>query len=152
MIVGCPVCRRERFDKTTEVFKRMSKKYSKKHQKVVFIITIILCVAVLAATLLVTVSSYLNTSPMFNDQDFAKALAEQLNINARSLTPEMLEQYEYIRITAAFTSPSADNPSMVYPLCTLGNAAFAERIISEAYAEEEETEEETNETSSESSA
>ena len=38
------------------------------------------------------------------------------------------------------------------PLCTLGNAAFAERIISEAYAEEEETEEETNETSSESSA
>ena len=130
----------------------MSKKYSKKHQKVVFIITIILCVAVLAATLLVTVSSYLNTSPMFNDQDFAKALAEQLNINARSLTPEMLEQYEYIRITAAFTSPSADNPSMVYPLCTLGNAAFAERIISEAYAEEEETEEETNETSSESSA
>ena len=66
----------------------MSKKYSKKHQKVVFIITIVLCVAVLAATLLVTVSSYLNTSPMFNDQDFAKALAEQLDVNARSLTPE----------------------------------------------------------------
>ena len=83
----------------------MSKKYSKKHQKVVFIITIVLCVAVLAATLLVTVSSYLNTSPMFNDQDFAKALAEQLDVNARSLTPEMLEQYEYIRITASFTTP-----------------------------------------------
>ena len=88
MIVGCPVCRRERFDKTTEVFKRMSKKYSKKHQKVVFIITIILCVAVLAATLLVTVSSYLNTSPMFNDQDFAKALAEQLNINALRISQQ----------------------------------------------------------------
>ena len=130
----------------------MSKKYSKKHQKVVFIITIVLCVAVLAATLLVTVSSYLNTSPMFSDQDFAKALAEQLDVNARSLTPEMLEQYEYIRITASFTSPSTDNPSMVYPICTLGNAAFAERIISEAYAEEEESEEETNESSSESSA
>ena len=130
----------------------MSKKYSKKHQKVVFIITIVLCVAVLAATLLVTVSSYLNTSPMFNDQDFAKALAEQLDVNARSLTPEMLEQYEYIRITASFTSPSTDNPSMVYPICTLGNAAFAERIISEAYAEEEESEEETNESSSDSSA
>lgn len=73
-------------------------------------------------------------------------------MNARSLTPEMLEQYEYIRITASFTSPSTDNPSMVYPICTLGNAAFAERIISEAYAEEEESEEETNESSSDSSA
>ena len=64
----------------------------------------------------------------------------------------MLEQYEYIRITASSSPRRRPTTRRWYPICTLGNAAFAERIISEAYAEEEESEEETNESSSDSSA
>ena len=90
----------------------MATKYSRKHQRTVLIITIVLCAAVLAATLFVTINSYVNTSPLFSDQDFAQALAEQLGVSPRNLTQEMLNDYEYIRITAMFTQPTADSPSV----------------------------------------
>ena len=131
----------------------MATKYSRKHQRTVLIITIVLCAAVLAATLFVTINSYVNTSPLFSDQDFAKAIADQLGVSPRNLTQEMLNDYEYIRITAMFTQPTADSPFVVYPLCTLGNSQFTDRIISEAEAEAEaENDEDESDSSDTSSA
>ena len=72
----------------------MSKKYTPFEIKRQLIAALVVVALLLGIIVTVVVSYTFNRSSLFKDQDFARAIAEALDVHAKDLTPEMLEQYD----------------------------------------------------------
>ena len=73
--------------------------FTKKQLKRTLIATIIVCVIVAGLILGVFLKSYLSKTNLLKDQDFAAALADKLGVSVRGLSQDMLDKYQYCRLS-----------------------------------------------------
>jgi len=68
--------------------------YNRKQLKRKLITTLVLCAAIIAAGVYTVVYSITNSNDLFKDQDFARAIADALNIKPNQITQDMLDEYQ----------------------------------------------------------
>ncbi|MBO7666286.1 MAG: hypothetical protein J6S70_02530, partial [Clostridia bacterium] len=125
--------------------------FTKKQLKRTLIATIIVCVIVAGLILGVFLKSYLSKTNLLKDQDFAAALADKLGVSVRGLSQDMLDKYQYCRLS--FSAYDQTNGITGYSYLILGDETYAEAMLAQADEEEEEEAEEVSaDTSADESA
>ena len=123
--------------------------YTKKQLKRTLIATLVLCVIVAGLCVGVFLKSYLSKTDLFKDQEFAAALAEKLGVSVHGLTQEMLDKYQYCRLS--FSSYN-DEGFTGFSYLILGDETYAEAMLASAEEAEEAAEETENSAEPEVSA
>ena len=131
----------------------MAKNYAKKSQKRMLIITVVACIVVAVLAGVVFMTNYLNTSPIFEDNDFAIALADALDVHARDLDEDLLSKYEAFVVTCEVNEDETGYEAAVI----LGDSVYADDMINNFHEasvdvdEEEKAEDEDEDSKDESS-
>ncbi|MBO4861058.1 MAG: leucine-rich repeat domain-containing protein, partial [Clostridia bacterium] len=124
--------------------------FTKKQLKRTLIATIIICVIVAGLILGVFLKSYLSKTNLLKDQDFAAALADKLGVSVRGLSQDMLDKYQYCRLS--FSAYDQTNGITGYSYLILGDETYAEAMLAQTEESEEEAEEVSADTSADESA
>ncbi len=124
----------------------MSKKYTPFEIKRQLIAALVVVALLLGIIVTVVVSYTFNRSSLFKDQDFARAIAEALDVHAKDLTPEMLEQYDSLTfyVDIGFAPVGSNSVYSVYaiPTIVLGLPEYTDELIAALDAPEEDEEDE----------
>lgn len=95
------------------------------------IIAIVLCIALLAASLAVCINKYLSTNPLFEDDDFAAAIANALGINARDVDQSILDKYQTLIYYADIGVDTKSMSSYAYPVVILADEFYTDLLIAD---------------------
>jgi hypothetical protein len=124
--------------------------YNRKQQKNKLIVSIVLCLAIIGAGVYTVVDSIANRNSLFEDQDFAKAIADVLKIKPSQITQDMLDEYQSFYYFCNIGMKEDYSASYATPVLILGKKEFTEYQLAEAAKAAEQTD--TNDTTSDTSS